>query len=176
MSESKLGLSPARSQPLWVQTQPGSREQGSPSRAGRTPGLLSASRLSRAGSPRSRRGARTLELRGCLWNPAPLASRVPRRGSLRDALSPGTAAEQGNCSPGSPGMTRGMQAGLPGSLSQRGECPFSISVPEGNFSCQTKSCRTFVKVRTAAAQSGWGGGGLAQGLPARGPRPLTSGE
>lgn len=134
MSESELGLSPARSQPLRVQTQPGSRERGSLSTAGRTPRLPSASRASGAPSPRGGRGAGTLELPGCPWDPAPPASRVSRSGSLREALSPGTAADQGNWLPGAAG---GRRAGLPGSLSPRGGCPFSLDVPEGNFSCQT---------------------------------------
>lgn len=123
MSESKLGLSPARSQPLWVQTQPGSREQGSPSRAGRTPGLLSASRLSRAGSPRSRRGARTLELRGCLWNPAPLASRAPAEGASETRSAPGPPRNKVTAALGAPAR--------PGECRQdsRAPCHSVASVP-----------------------------------------------
>lgn len=156
MSESELGLFPARSQLLRVQSQPRSRERGSPSRAGRTPGPLSASRVSGARSPRSRRGARrTPELRGCLWNPVPLASRVPRSGSPRDTLSPGPPWNKVTAAP-APGHGEGNAGRTPGlPVTARRVSPLS-QYPRRKLLLPNEGCRTVVKVRAAAAQGDWG--------------------
>lgn len=158
MSESEPGLSPARSQPLRAQTRPGSRERRSPAPAG-------------APSPRGGSGAGTPELPGCLWDPASPASRVPRSGRLRDALSPGTAPDRGNRRPSTAG---GRRAGLPGSLSQRGGCPFSFSLSQKETPLAKRMVRDLCESESRCSPGRLGE--PAQGLPACGPRPLTSGK
>lgn len=141
--------------------------------AGRTPRPLSAPACRALGVPAAREGPRLSSSGGCLWNPAPRASRVPSSGSPRGALSPGTTAEQGNCSPGR--------------LARRGECgqdsrvpchsaagASSLSMSQKEAPLAKRRLRDFCESESSCSPRWWGV--LAQGLPARGPRPLTSRE
>lgn len=100
MSESKLGLSPARSQPLRVQTQRAAGEAHHPS-ADRTPGPLCAParrELGVLGVPAAEK---------CQDSSAPGVPVVIHPANFpgsssqspREVLGPGTSAEQGKCRP-----------------------------------------------------------------------------
>lgn len=166
MSESELGLFPARSQLLGFRpNQGGANEAHHPRRAR----LRGAGRFPRVGGsefPQPERG------QDCRGPGVPVESRAsgfpgPPQPEPQRRAQPRTAVEQGNCSAGRPGSERGGKpAGLSGSPSQRGGCLLSLRIPEGNSSCQTQAAG--LCEGESRCSPGWLGV-LAQGLPARGP-------
>lgn len=139
---------------------------------GRAPGQWSAPARRALGVPAAGEGPGLKSSGGAcgiqrLWlpgSPAAEPQRLPQ---------PGTAAEQGNCSPGRPCSAKGMRAALPGPLSQRGGCLLSLC-PRRKLLLPNGGCRTLVKVRAAAAQGGWGC--WLRDFPSGVFRPLTSGK
>lgn len=153
MSESELGLSPARSQPLPVQTRPGSREP----RAGLAiPGgrdSAAAERFPCAGrseSPQPERGQGS-GARGVPVEPSASGSPGPPQREPQRRAEPGTAADQeGNCSPGRPSAARGMRAGLPAPCHCASDVS-SLSASRKDAPLAGRRLQDLAKVRAAAA-------------------------